>query len=58
MGEGLNIQILPFKGGYLDFSRLTKLKNVYINEFYMKKQYKSSTIKNKITKKKKLIVFP
>ena len=58
MGEGLNIQILHFKGGYLEFSRLTKLKNVYINELYMKKQYKSSTIKNKITKKKKLIVFP
>ena len=35
------------KGGYLDFSHLTELKNVYITEIYMKKQYKSSKIKNK-----------
>ena len=41
-----------FKGGYLDFSHLTELKNVYITEIYMRKQYKSSKIKNKeITKK-------
>ena len=41
-----------FKGGYLDFSRLTKLKKIYITEIYMKKQCKSSRIKNhKITKK-------
>ena len=40
-----------FKGGYLDFSHLTELKNIYITEIYMKKQYKSSRIKNhKITK--------
>ena len=40
------------KGGYLDFSHLTEL--IYITEIYMKKQYKSSIIKNlKITKKKK-----
>ena len=39
-----------FKGGYLDFSHLTELKNIYINEIYMKKQYRSSRIKNhKIT---------
>ena len=25
------------KGGYLDFSNLTELKNVYITEIYMKK---------------------
>ena len=44
-----------FKGGYLDFSHLTELKNIYITEIYMKKkkQYKSSKIKNnKITEKK------
>ena len=41
-----------FKGGYLDFSHLTKLKNIYITEIYLKKQYKSSTMKNhKITEK-------
>ena len=40
------------KGGYLDFSHLTELKNIYITKIYMKKQYKSSIIKNhKITKK-------
>ena len=42
-----------FKGGYLDFSHFTELKNIYITEIYMKKQYKSSIIKNhKITNKK------
>ena len=42
------------KGGYLDFSRFMELKYIYITEIYMKKQYKSSIIKNhKITKKKK-----
>ena len=30
------------KGGYLDFSHLTELKNIYITEVHMKKQYKSS----------------
>ena len=41
-----------FKGGYLDFSHLTELENIYITEIYMKKHYKSSRIKNrKITKK-------
>ena len=40
-----------FKGGYLDFSHLTGLKNIYITEIYMKKEFKSSRIKNhKITK--------
>ena len=44
--------LFPLKGGYSDFSHLTKLKNVYITEIYMKKQYKSSRIQNhKITKK-------
>ena len=38
------------KGGYLDFSHLIVLKNIYITEIYLKKQYKSSRIKNhKIT---------
>ena len=42
-----------FKGDYLYSSHLTELKNIYITEIYMKKQYKSSIIKNhKITKKK------
>ena len=35
-----------FKGGYLDFSHLTELRNIYITEIYMKKQYKSSVTKN------------
>ena len=43
---------LIIKGGYSDFSHLTELKNIFITEIYMKKQYKSSKIKNKrITKK-------
>ena len=43
------------KGGYLDFSHVKELKNIYITELYMKKQYKSSIIKNhKITKEEKL----
>ena len=51
--------VLSVKGGYLDFSHLTELKNIYITEFYMKKQYKSLIINNhKIKKKKKLMVFP
>ena len=28
------------KGGYLDFSHLTELENIYIPEIYMRKQYK------------------
>ena len=41
------------KGGYLDFSHLSELKNIYITEIYLKKEYKSSIIKNhKITNKK------
>ena len=47
-------KFIGFKGGYLDFSHLAELKKIYITEIYMKKQYKSSRIKNhKITKKKK-----
>ena len=41
------------KGGYLDFSHLTKLKD--ITEFFMKKQYKSTIAKNH--KIKKNVVF-
>ena len=38
------------KGGHLDFSQLPELKDIYITEIYMKKQYQSSIIKNhKIT---------
>ena len=42
------------KGGYLDFSHITELKNIYtcITEIYMKKKYKSSIIKNRKIKKK------
>ena len=40
------------KGGYLDFSHLTELRNIYITEIYIRKQYKSSIIQNhKITNK-------
>ena len=31
---------LEIKGGYLDFSHLTELENIYISEIYMRKQYK------------------
>ena len=42
-----------FKGGHLDFSHLTEFKNLYITEIYMKKQYKSSKLKNhEITEKR------
>ena len=37
---------LELKGGYLDFSHLIELENIHITEIYMKKQYKSSVIKN------------
>ena len=48
-----------FKGGYLDFSHLIELEKIWITEIYMKKQYKSSIIKNhKITIKSFLMVFP
>ena len=48
-----------FKGGYLHFSHLTELKNIYITEIYMRKQYKSSKIKNKkITKQIFLMRVP
>ena len=36
-----------FKGGYLDFSHLTELENIYITEIYMRKQNKSSKIRMK-----------
>ena len=35
-----------FKGGYLDFSRLTELKNTHITEIYMKKKNKTIQIIN------------
>ena len=44
--------VSTFKGGYLDFSDLIQLKNIYITEIYIKREYKSSRIKTqKITKK-------
>ena len=44
--------IFCVKGGYLDFSHLTELKNIYFTLICMKKQYKSSIIQNhKITNK-------
>ena len=45
-----------FKGGHLDFSHLTELKNKYKTEIYMQKQYKSLIhviMNHRITKKKK-----
>ena len=56
----LPLPVIQIKGGYLDFSHLTELKNIYIAEMYMKKQYKSSITKNhKITKNIFiLMVFP
>ena len=55
-----NHQVLTWlEGGFLDFSHLTELKNIYMTEIYIKKQHKLSRIKNhKITKKKFLMVFP
>ena len=44
---------MHFKGGYLDFSHLTKLKYLYITQIYMKKKCKSSIIKNDKIKPKK-----
>ena len=44
---------LPKFLSYLDFSHLTELKNIYINEIYMKKQDKSSRTKNHEIKQKK-----
>ena len=38
---------LSVKGGYLDFSHLAQLRNIYITEIYIEKQYKSSVIKNR-----------
>ena len=35
-------RFLYLKGGYLDFSHLAKLKNICINEIYVKEQHKSS----------------
>ena len=31
------VRTSTFKGGYLDFSHLTKLKNMYFTEIYLKK---------------------
>ena len=39
------MNITHLEGGYLDFSHLTELKNIYITEIHMKKQYKSSITK-------------
>ena len=48
-----------FKDGYLDFSHLTEFKEFCITEIYLKKQYKSSIIKNtKVTKKYFLMGVP
>ena len=33
------------KGGYLDFSHLTKLKNIYITEIYMKRLFNHQELK-------------
>ena len=34
------------QGGPLDFSHRTEVKIIYVTEFYMKKQYKSSIFQN------------
>ena len=50
--------IPSFKGGYLDFSHLTELKKkIHITEIYVKKQYKSSRIKNHKIRKKKIFFY-
>ena len=52
MLEGVVSRNTPhLKGGYLDFSHLTELENIYITEIYMRKQHKSSKIKKKKKKK-------
>ena len=33
-----NLKYYDFKAGFLDFSHLTELKNIYITEIYMRKQ--------------------
>ena len=48
---------MEFKGDYLDFSHPTELKNIYITEIYMKKQYKSPITKNHKIKKKKVFLL-
>ena len=51
--QSINAQQGYLKGGHLDFSHLTVLKNIYITEIYMKKRNKSSiNKKHKMTKKK------
>ena len=49
-----------FKGGYLDFSHLTELKNIYITEIYMKKctNHQELRIIKLQGKKIFLMVFP
>ena len=34
------MQHIILKGGYLGFSHLTELKNIYVTEIYVKKKYK------------------
>ena len=50
-----SFRLYLLKGGYLVFSHLTKLKNIYITEIYMKKEYKSSITKNQ--KIRKIYIF-
>ena len=51
--ELIKSYIITLKGGYLDFFHFAELRNICITEIYMKKQYKSSRIKNRKIKKKK-----
>ena len=47
------------KGGYLDFSHLTELKNIYITEIYIKKIYNHQELRiRKLQKKKKFDGVP
>ena len=50
-----SFRLYLLKGGYLVFLHLTKLKNIYITEIYMKKEYKSSITKNQ--KIRKIYIF-
>ena len=47
--------MILLKGGYLDFSHINKLKNIYITEIYIEKQNKSPITKNH--KIKKIYIF-
>ena len=57
-GEIACPDLVYFKGGYLDFSHLTVLKNIYITDMHKKRQYKSSITKNQKIEEKKIDGVP